>query len=500
MPPAPSIDNLSDARWRLRNLYKIKNKAGEVIKFVPNPEQEKYLDNIHSRNLILKARQKGFTTLNCIVELDAALWEPNTSCGLIAHNEKAAEEIFRNIIKFAYDNLDESIKSRIPAKNDRTNQFVFANGSSILVATSVRSGTFQYLHISEFGKICAKYPERAKEIVTGSIETVAAGGYVCIESTAEGQQGYFFDWCQAGKSLPDDYEYTELDFKFHFFPWYESADCVLDGSFPIPREYEEYFASLGLFDLTDAQKRWYVKKDERLGSEMKREYPSTPDEAFEQAIEGAYFSRELEIAHKQGRIGMYPVVPTLPVNTFWDLGYHDYCVIWFHQQWQGMDRFVGYYENTGEKIEHYVRFLKEWKNEHDVIFGEHYAPHDIKRDDMFYDETRLEKAERLGIRFQRVRRVQDKQDAIDATRTRFATALFDKENCNQGLSRLGVYRKEWDDRLGKWKEKPRHDEASHAADALMQWSTGYIPPREYQEYERELQYDRDAGRDNMTGY
>ena len=41
-----------------------------------------------------------------------------------------------------------------------------------------------------------------------------------------------------------------------------------------------------------AQKRWWVRKAETLGGDMRREYPATPDEAFEQALEGAYFAHD----------------------------------------------------------------------------------------------------------------------------------------------------------------------------------------------------------------
>ena len=37
---------------------------------------------------------------------------------------------------------------------------------------SARSGTLQRLHVSEFGKICAQYPKKAREIVTGAFPAV----------------------------------------------------------------------------------------------------------------------------------------------------------------------------------------------------------------------------------------------------------------------------------------------------------------------------------------
>ena len=45
--------------------------------------------------------------------------------------------------------------------------------------------------MSEFGKICRKYPDKAQEIVTGAFEAVGLGNQVTLESTAEGREGYF---------------------------------------------------------------------------------------------------------------------------------------------------------------------------------------------------------------------------------------------------------------------------------------------------------------------
>jgi len=44
---------------------------------------------------------------------------------------------------------------------------------------------------------------------------------------------------------------------------------------------------------------------------------------------------------------------------------------------------------------------------------------------------------------------------------------FDEQACGLGLKRLRAYRKEWDEGRGVWKDRPRHDDASHGADAFM---------------------------------
>jgi len=50
---------LSDKEWRIFSgvLYKIKDKDGNIIPFVPNEAQTHFFKNQHTKNIILKARQ-----------------------------------------------------------------------------------------------------------------------------------------------------------------------------------------------------------------------------------------------------------------------------------------------------------------------------------------------------------------------------------------------------------------------------------------------------------
>jgi hypothetical protein len=185
----------------------------------------------------------------------------------------------------------------------------------------------QLLHVSEFGKICAQYPDKAREIVTGALNTVEAGQFVVIESTAEGQEGAFFDMAQKARARAvSGQPLSSLDYRFHFVPWWADPGYALpDTSVVIGAEDGRYFEGLQAQGITLSlpQKRWWVRKAETLGGDMKREYPATPDEAFEQALEGAYFAHDLFAASKQGRIGGFPFDPRATVQSFWDLGRND---------------------------------------------------------------------------------------------------------------------------------------------------------------------------------
>lgn len=273
---------LSDKSWRMENLYYITDKRGQKIKFKPNKQQKKFRESKHNRNINLKVRQIGFTTDACIDALDNCLFIPNYHAGIIAHNLDDAEKIFTNKVKFAFDNLPEPIRSAREPRNDRAGELRFPNGSSISVSTSFRGGTLQQLHVSEFGKICAKFPEKAREIVTGAFNAVPLDGEINIESTAEGMSGYFFEMCERAQ-LQDPNSLTPMDFKFHFFPWYEAEEYRLNPLGIDFSESEPYFTMLAkehAIKLTDSQKAWYHKKREEQGEDMAREYPSFPEEAF----------------------------------------------------------------------------------------------------------------------------------------------------------------------------------------------------------------------------
>ena len=189
------FEAMHDANWRLANLYTIQDKKGHRVKFYPNETQLEYLKNCTNSDLILKARQLGMTTLMCLVGLDEVLFKNDWRVAIIAHTLNDANEIFETKVKFPYDQLPDQIKESRIAINDRAGLLRFNHGSSIRVATSARSGTLQRLHISEFGKICATSPGKAREIVTGAFPAVGENPKT-IESTAEGQEGYFYQFCE----------------------------------------------------------------------------------------------------------------------------------------------------------------------------------------------------------------------------------------------------------------------------------------------------------------
>ena len=465
--------NLKDRFWRLNNLYYITSKLGKKTKFKMTPEQLEYFEGMHTRNIILKARQLGFTTEVCIIQLDAALFE-SAKCALIAHNLEDAKRLFREKVKYAYDNLPLLIRQANPAKNDAARELVFNNGGSVYVNTSFRGGTLRYLHVSEFGKICAKFPDKAREIVTGAFEAVSTDCFTTIESTAEGRAGYFFDYCEtAEKAQIQGKQLSPLDWKFFFFSWWKNPLYAIKPVEKLPARLIDYFHKLKSkhgINLTDEQKAWYHAKEKTLGDDMKREYPSVPSEAFEQSIEGAYYVKQFRQLYEQARIGELPDNSHQPVMTFWDLGVGDSTAIWFVRQIGDEYHIIDYYENSGEGLRHYMKVIKERGYE----YSEHWAPHDIDNREFAGDgKSRKTLAwegyeidgEVYRIKFNVVPKL-SVDEGIESVREILPMCAFDEYKCKEGITHLENYRKEWDDKRGCWKDKPLHDHTSHGADAF----------------------------------
>jgi hypothetical protein len=489
IPFEVGVDYYSDRRWRLNNLYVITDKSGRRVSFTMNSAQTALLETMHTQNVILKARQRGFTTFIQLMMLDACLFTSGIRAGTIAHTLPDAQVIFRDKIRFPYDNLPDGFKHSLPARNDNACELLLGNNSSIRVGVSLRSGTLQWLHISEYGKICAQFPHKAREVRSGALNTVDKHGHVFIESTAEGQDGHFFELCRDARTRRNTgARLSAMDFKFHFAPWHHDAAYALPaGTVEIPASYRDYFARLdGLgIALTAEQQAWYVKKAEQQQGDMKREFPSTPDEAFEAAIEGAYYADPLARMEMDGRLTALAIDRTVPVMTTWDLGLNDATSIWFVQVIGREIRFVDYYENSGFGLEHYVAELKRRREHHGYGFGAHYFPHDVNNGEISNGKSRFDTLTSLGVTPVAVPRVQNINDGINAVRRMLATSLIDPVRCDRGLKCLRNYRKEWDEDRATFRDRPFHNWASHGADALRNFAQGFVepelvrPPRRY---------------------
>lgn len=487
--------NLGNRKWRINHLYHVRDASGNKVLFQMNSVQEYIHDNLWFYTIIPKARQLGVTTFFTILYLDQVLFSNNKMATIIAHKQEDMKKIFKDKIKFAWDNLHPWLKFMIgePDANN-ANELSFPNGSTINTALSTRSGTVQFLHISEFPYICQKFPERAEEIITGALNSVHSGNMVSIEGTSAGMEGPFYEICQkAEENRLAGAELTAMDFKIMFFPWWIDKKYVLDGKVTINEEYQKYFELLkqkNNIELTDAQKRWYVKKKETQKDNMFKEFPSTLEECFKAIVEGAYYGKWMNKAYLGQRIGKVDADGMRKVDTYWDLGINDTCVILFVQQVGWRINFIDCYSGSGEGLAHYVKEIEERTKKNGWRLGKHTFPWDVDTKDVGSGLTRKETLMQLGLTNIVVAPKLGVADGIEKVRGLFSRFVFDEVKCQRLIAALTNYRKEWDDKAGVWKDKPKHDENSHWADPVRVLATTWMDTEVYGDQEQNEEVER----------
>jgi hypothetical protein len=211
---------------RVRNLYRVQDKLSKQAKFfIPNAPQEQYLKSKSKRNIILKCRQVGFTTLNCIRALDYALWESNMRTGVLCHKLQVVKTIFNDITKFCYNWFlrDWGHMYRPEEKSDSSTSLSFATDglgrpleSSILVLHDFRGKTIHFMHVSEASRL-------EKDRLVGSLNGVPDNGEITLESTAAGRSGEFYRLWQSWRNNKQTAPY-----KGFFVPWYKYYPENLD--------------------------------------------------------------------------------------------------------------------------------------------------------------------------------------------------------------------------------------------------------------------------------
>lgn len=477
------IEALKDPHWRLRNLYYIKNKAGQTVLFSPNEVQEEFLESLWFRNIVPKARQRGFSTLVQILMLDTCIFIPETDAAIIAQDKDTAKKIRDGKIKFAWDRLPPVIRAMTPLETDNVTELKWNNGSRMTVSSSVRGGTISFLHVSEYGIVCAKDPLKAQEIQEGSFPAVPENGISVIESTVESPYGIFSDMVRSAESLSQlGTKLTKLDYKLHFASWWDSDEYWIDpDGIPISPKDNAYFerieAAIGR-EITPGHRAWYVKKrDADFGGEdekMWRQYPSTLEEAFQVATGGLWLAKVMATARRQRRITQVPLVQGIPVNTFWDLGpSSDDMSIWLHQEVGQKDNFIHYLEGSAEPPSYYVRELQKIREEREFVWGKHFLPHDgahrrVQENSL---KSYRDMFEDLGLKnIEVVPRTDEVNAAIQGMREDFGSYWFDEEYCKEGIAHLDGFMKVFNQTMQLWTGGIAKNGHQHAADALRQKS------------------------------
>lgn len=306
----------NDRLWYMENFLKIRNKQSNLVPFKVNEAQKTFNKIIEEdtkkgkpkRYIILKARQLGMSTFTEGYIYHDTSTRENVKSLIIAHEEKATTNIFQ-MSKLFYEESPLAIRPMKKYANGR--ELVFENPttndeeklanpglrSAITLATAgtsntARSGTYHNVHASEV----AFFPN-PETTMLALLQCVPdePNTFVCIESTANGVGGYFYDMWYA--AVRGENSFTPI-----FFPWFSDENYKADFESEEEKEkFIEYVNSVSIdehgkevhtdeyylieqFGVSYEQLNWRRKTiADKCGGDLDlfhQEYPATPEEAF----------------------------------------------------------------------------------------------------------------------------------------------------------------------------------------------------------------------------
>lgn len=185
--------------------------------------------------------------------------------------------------------------------------------------------------------------------------------------------------------------------------------------------------------------------------------------SFDAAVPGAYYAKQIGDAYAEGRIGLHPIDKAFPVNLVADLGFTDSCSWWGWQETRDGLRIVDFMEDDNQPIQHYI----DWVKSRPYLVNPKgvFLPHDAKAKSLQTGKSIIEQFLQNGIRPQLVPEM-SLQDGIEAVRLILPHCWFDETPTYDGVEHLRAYMREWDERTQTYRNKPKHDQHSHASDSF----------------------------------
>jgi hypothetical protein len=270
----------------MEKILRIRDKQGRLAPLVLNRAQREYERCCRRRNIVLKARQLGITTYIAARFFLRTITRPGTLTVQVAHDQRAAEQIFRIVFRFL-ENLPGGFCGRV-LRPSRANvrQIVFpALDSEYRVETAAdphagRGLTIQNLHCSEV----AMWPGGG-ESMAALRAAVPRNGEIVLESTPNGAAGVFYqEWQNA----------AETGYVRHFFPWWwEEKYRAPGGGFELS---EEERGLVERFGLDREQIAFRREVQANFGPRAREEFAEDAQTCFRSSGECVF---ELELLEKQ---------------------------------------------------------------------------------------------------------------------------------------------------------------------------------------------------------
>lgn len=245
-----------DPVWYIENFFWVKNKNKKIVPFYLNPVQKDYMTHRTSRDIVLKGRQHGFSTLKLGEYLHDTMTNEATHTKIVAHKREAAGKLLA-ALKLMFFRIPPEFRPQV--RYDNKYEFTFPDlESQITISPATedagRSETINNLLATEV----AFWPN-AEETLSGLLEAVPGGGSICIESTPNGVGDTFFVEVQKARE-------NKSEFTLHEYPWWSNPEYKLPlkkGESLEPYSNEE-IDLIAAYKLTPEQIKWRRVKVARM--------------------------------------------------------------------------------------------------------------------------------------------------------------------------------------------------------------------------------------------
>jgi len=230
------------------------DKTGTEKPFTLNAIQSKFVEQATGRDIILKARQQGFSSFILAAFTKDFLFKDNSLSVVVADIADNAQDLLARV-KHYISAYERANNVKVPLKYNSKYELQNAdNNARYIIGTAEntefgRSKTITNLHFSE-----AAFYKHFDKLLAGAGTALIPDGKFVVETTANG----FNDF----KNFYNNSELKETDFQALF---YKAADF-----------YPEEFL---------------IKEKKRLGRLFDQEYPESPEVAFITSGEG-YFDTD----------------------------------------------------------------------------------------------------------------------------------------------------------------------------------------------------------------
>lgn len=170
------------------------DKAGSNVPFKLNPIQRAFVEKSSNRDIILKARQQGFSSFILAAFTADFLLKENSNSVVVADKSDNAIALLGRV-KHYIQSFEQTNKVKIPLKYNSKYQLVNgANNATYTIGTAQeqdfgRSRTITNLHLSE----AAFYPN-LPSLLAGAAQAVVPNGKLILETTANGFNAFKTLW------------------------------------------------------------------------------------------------------------------------------------------------------------------------------------------------------------------------------------------------------------------------------------------------------------------